>query len=156
MVRQAMWTKVGDISAGPPAKSHALQLDSGDPCPAVVQASSFLVEWRPKGTSRQRQAIASSSMDDPSDIFEMDLIAAVAVDVSEAGGRCCWFFRWYGPELRTLRLGDNFFRHASQVVSVDSSSCRGPGRPFLLLSSSFRFPFATRTLRPTLVRQGTV
>ena len=56
-------------TAGPPAKNHALQPDPSDPCPAVVQAGSFLLEWRPKGTSRQRRAIASSSMTRPSDIF---------------------------------------------------------------------------------------
>ena len=44
VVRQAMWTKIEDILAKPPATCHTLRLDSDDPCPAVVQASSFLLE----------------------------------------------------------------------------------------------------------------
>ena len=89
----------------------------------------------------------------PVTFSEMDLIAAVAADVFEAGGRCCCFFRWYEPASKTLRPGDNFFRRASKVV--DSSSCRRPDRLFFLLSSSCRCSFATCTLRPPLVSQGT-
>ena len=73
----------------------------------------------------------------PVTFFKMDLIAAVTAGVFEAGARCCWSFRWCGPGLRTFRLGDNFFRHAPRV---DSSSCRGPGRLFLLPAASPSLP----------------
>ena len=89
-----------------------------------------------RGAVRGRNTSASVAC--PSDIFKMNLIAVVAGFLS----CCCWFFRWCGPGLRTFRLRNNFLR-ASQVGSVDSSSC-GPGK-FFPLSFSCLFSFATCT-----------